>query len=496
MIVQAPHGNLSAMPGSNPTRDEQLLEQGLTAVMEVFASAKQAWELEEIVRDLIPPDFMATPLGGELADTIVEQLSRMPVGVSALHVMGLVATPLAALKARSAVERIVDGGGPQPSALARRCGGLRPVQVWRMEAGDGGEAFLIQCRRQGAKRVQVVAITTIESDGLPILIEGSFSEPLDEAAVGDLVHSFDLRGQRPHPLTLQEAGAALLGLAMNNITVGRGPTPDLFPVLIAVLPYVELDEWEGLVTALGQLPLAEFNEDDDDEWDEADVADEPPLTDAESTRIEREIEDLTRRFDEWIAPRETDVELRHTASFVAQLGFEYRAWYCNEVPWTPEMVGDFFLAHIPRKASIDAEDIAGVPAALHHLITFLNDIGQVPARTAALMSELVTASEASFVEAMSDSSNFGMAKTMGRLMEADGVDVTDREALERWMADFNSLPVEQRKELLPDSVLPGASRPAPPPAPPPGQKWPDREAPRRKRTAARSARKKNRRRGR
>ena len=487
------------MSTPDSSRDEQLIEQGLGTLLQVFADAKQAWELEEIVRDLIPPDFMASPLGEQFAGSIIDRLSQMPSGVSALHVMGQVATPLAALKARNAVERIVEGGGPQPSALARRTGGLRPVQVWRLDAGDGGEAFLIQCRRTGAKRVQVVAITTIESDGRPILIEGSFSEPLDEADVRDLLHSFDARGQRARALSLPEAGAALLKLAMNNIAVGRGPTPDLFPVLVAVLPHVDVVDWEGLVTALGQLPLAQFNEDDDewndDEWEGAEVIDDlPPLSDADAARIERDVEQLTKRFDAWIATRETDVELRQTASFVAQLGFEFRAWYRDEQVWTPAMVREFYLAHIPRKASIDDEDIAGVPRALGHLVAFLTEIGQVSADVAVQIDEMVTANESRFVAAMSDASNFGMAKTMGRLMEADGVDITDREALETWMADFNALPIERRKELLPDSALPG-TRPPSPSAPPPGQKWPDRDASRRKRSATRNARKKNRRRG-
>jgi hypothetical protein len=78
------------------------------------------------------------------------------------------------------------------------------------------------------------------------------------------------------------------------------------------------------------------------------------------------------------------------------------------------------------------------------------------------------------------------------LDEIAGIDPADREALQEWMADFNERPIEERAEMLPNSV----SGTPPTPRPEPAEDWAARDVARRKRNAARDARKQNRRRSR
>lgn len=336
------------MAGRDPSDDAfALVDRGLAEFLDWFDQTKRVWQLEEMVRDLIPPDVGASPAGDDFVDAIVTRLAATPAGVSALHVMGIVAVPFVALRARGAVERVIEEGGPKPSSLARRCGGLRPVQAWRMTAQEGDGASLLLCRRAGSTRVQVAFVATMDLGDGPILTEGSLSDPLPEADARSLVEVFEVQGLRSQEVAVTEVAADIVNLARHNIATDRGPTAELLLVLVALLPHLDVPGWDGLVTALTLLPLAEVA-DDHDAWDDDD------------------------------------------------------------------------------------------------------------------------------------------------LDEIEGIDPADREALQEWMADFNERPIEERAELLPDSIF--GMAPAPPPAP--SADWAGRDDARRKRAAARDARKNNRRRGR
>jgi hypothetical protein len=322
-----------------------VIDRGLAEFLDWFGRTKRVSRLEEMARGLIPPDVGASADGDDFVDAIVSRLAATPVGVSALHVMGMVAVPFVALRARSAVERIVAAGGPNPSALARRCGGLVPVQAWRMTAQEGDGAFLLVCGRAGSTRVQVAFVATMDVGDGPVLTEGSLSDTLPEAEAGSLVDVFEVQGLRSQEVAVTEVARDIVNLAKHNIATDRGPTAELLLVLVALLPHLEVPEWEGLVTDLTLLPLAEIA-DDEDRWDD------------------------------------------------------------------------------------DALD------------------------------------------------------------EIAGIDPADREALQEWMADFNERPVEERVEMLPNSV--SGIPPTPPPEP--TGDWAGRDAARRRRNAARDARRKNRRR--
>lgn len=345
------------MTERDSSAEQEPLEQGLAEFLERFADTKRSWELEEMVRDLIPPDAGTTPLGDAFADAIISRLETTADGVSALHVMGLVAMPLVALKARSAVERAIAAGGPKPSALARRCGGLAPTEAWLL-GGDGRDAaYLLVCRRPNAKRVQLAIVATIDVGEGPILVDAGFAAPISEADIPDLLLAFSLDGEAPVSVPLAQVGAQFVSLATNNVATEHGPTAEALPILSGLIAHLDVPDWEGLVTALAQLPLADRPDDDEGEgWDD-------------------------------------------------------------------------------------------------------------------------------------DSDNVGMATRIAGRANLEGIDPSQAEELQAWMADFNARPIEERAELIPDSVV------GQPPGPIVGQAWAG-DAPRPKRRQEHAARKRARRRGR
>jgi hypothetical protein len=54
-----------------------------------------------------------------------------------------------------------------------------------------------------------------------------------------------------------------------------------------------------------------------------------------------------------------------------------------------------------------------------------------------------------FAEAMRDPGRFGPAKAIITAVLAGGVDVRDPAAVQRWVAEFNARPFEERARLLP-----------------------------------------------
>lgn len=56
--------------------------------------------------------------------------------------------------------------------------------------------------------------------------------------------------------------------------------------------------------------------------------------------------------------------------------------------------------------------------------------------------------EGPFRQAMTDQGEFGPAKVLGHAMLADGVDLTDQAAIDRWIDGFNARPLAERDALL------------------------------------------------
>ena len=476
---------------------EGLLDRGLAEFLDWFAHTKRAWELEEMVRDLIPADAAGSPQGAAFADAIITRLATTPVGVSALHVMGMVAMPLVALKARSAVERVIDEGGPKPSSLARRCGGLAPTEAWRLSGGesDGDGVFLLVCRRPKVKSIQLAIVATMDTEDGPILIEASLASPLPESDIGELLSAFDADGAGPVPLPMGDVAAQIVSLAKNNIATGHGPTAQALPVLTGLAARMDVPAWEGLLTALSQLPLAEAADDEDDEDDddlfsglEVVIDDPPALSDAEVKRIEKDRAKQSKRFVEWFALREDDPDRREHAAFIADAMFDYCASYRNGDPWDEGMLHEALMGHLPRTVAMDEADMHATPSAVFFVVQFLGETGQVSDATVERMTEELHELAPEFILMMADTANFGTAKRLVHQMELEGFDSSQADELHAWMADFNARPFEERADLIPGTPF------ATPPGPA-AQPWAG-DAPRPKRQQDHAARKRSRRRGR
>ena len=173
---------------------------------------------------------------------------------------------------------------------------------------------------------------------------------------------------------------------------------------------------------------------------------------------------LLERFDTWLAGRSdlgaSDAdEAPHDTALALDWKFSYAdgdlGW------WRVEHLQEFLLEWCPRKLSASAEEVRSLPSSLARFVAFL-DAEELLAPGSASPAAVTRAAEAlrpGFLSAMSDPSKFGMAKSLFAGAAAEGADLTDRDQLDAWMAEFNSRPDGERRRLLPDSSLPRPPRP-------------------------------------
>lgn len=184
---------------------------------------------------------------------------------------------------------------------------------------------------------------------------------------------------------------------------------------------------------------------------------------------------LLARFEEWLGA-DGRVARDDAAGMAADAGvaLDWKWGYGDGDlgSWGTPHVAEFLLDWCPRKLSGPAADAAQIPASLAALAAFLDDQGLLGAGSSPA-AELVRVARSltdEFVAAMSDPAKFGLAKSLVLAASADGVDLSDPERVQGWIADFNARPEQERRRLIPDAGPP--RRPALPPVAVPD----DREA--------------------
>ncbi|MGI8807531.1 MAG: hypothetical protein ACR2KK_06765 [Acidimicrobiales bacterium] len=137
--------------------------------------------------------------------------------------------------------------------------------------------------------------------------------------------------------------------------------------------------------------------------------------------------------------------------------------------WTKSEIREFLLDWCPRKLSVPPAECRTIPASLAAFTAFLADAGLLAPGSSPVDDLAATAVDItdSFLAAMGDASNFGMAKSLFASATADGVDMSDPDALQNWIAEFNARPEEERRGIIPHTAPAAPRRPAMPPVVPP-----------------------------
>jgi hypothetical protein len=100
---------------------------------------------------------------------------------------------------------------------------------------------------------------------------------------------------------------------------------------------------------------------------------------------------------------------------------------------------ELLLQIYPRKITVfDQADIEDTVPAARDLVAYLADRGQIPEGTARALERELDEIAPRFADVMMDPSNWGMAGSLVHAMAADGVDLDDQAAVDRWIAGYNA----------------------------------------------------------
>jgi hypothetical protein len=196
-----------------------------------------------------------------------------------------------------------------------------------------------------------------------------------------------------------------------------------------------------VVAAKGQPP-PQYPELEDEEEEEAAAAE----ADEERAR-------LLERFAAWAEQQGAHDDIEFAASLL-----DYKSDLADGTlgRWTADDLGDFLLGWCPTRLVLPDEDVPRMIPAVRRFFGFLDHAGLLdpdgdPPRTLQATLEWLGPR---FAKAMADSSNFGPAKTVLSALQAKGVNLEDRDAVDRFMGDF---------QLPPEVQFPGMEPPQFPP---------------------------------
>jgi hypothetical protein len=127
--------------------------------------------------------------------------------------------------------------------------------------------------------------------------------------------------------------------------------------------------------------------------------------------------------------------------------------------WSPADLDELLFVLFPAKVLLDAEAIAEIPRGFASLLRFL--AGRRPDHSPPLevLAEYVELSASRFISAMNDEDNWSFGKCMWSTALAEGVDLSDAAAIERWAKSFNARTRAERDQILGALPAPGAGLP-------------------------------------
>jgi hypothetical protein len=100
---------------------------------------------------------------------------------------------------------------------------------------------------------------------------------------------------------------------------------------------------------------------------------------------------------------------------------------------------ELLLQIYPRKVTVfDADDTQGTIPAVRDFLAYLAERGEIPQSTARALERELDEVAPRFSEAMMDPANWGMAGSLVHAMAAEGVDLDDQAAVDRWIGSYNA----------------------------------------------------------
>lgn len=156
---------------------------------------------------------------------------------------------------------------------------------------------------------------------------------------------------------------------------------------------------------------------------------------------------LVRRFITWADTQDCD-----PYAVVSALQFRHTSVDGRLAYWTAALVRDFLLSYVPRTLSATADDAVLVPGTLRLFLRYLHETELADPMGDPLpdLEEAVAKASAEFPAAMADERNFGVGKYWVMTAVRNGVDPSDSDAMNAFLAEVREGKHAYDAELLAD----------------------------------------------
>ena len=429
------------LPAAAREEFRQLVGPLLTRAVLDVSLIRDPGERELASRSLLPEELLDGP--GELLSEALDDVAEAHGGgLGGAGMGGAARTPSAA----GARVRLEELDNPPPGL-----GHLAVEQAWQLEADEPVAAIFLLCEREGSEGRQLFSFT-IEAPISGGAVKDGFVTGTTEGMrlVKKLTHSLpgeaDLR-----PLDPSVASGRVAEAAVQGARTALAPTNDGLAALTIFLRASRIDNADAIVQA---LELGESLEE--------------RVAELEDEAKTAAVAALAGEARAWLEAQGHDSERAEATEFTAGLMGDFRAFYLDTdiAGWTARELDEFLLDWVPRKVLLADSEIEAFPASVTDALAFLGATGRLTERQAASLSARVRRQAAGFAQAMANPANTGPAKALVDAMVAEGVAVGDQEAMQAWLEDFNSRPLEERERVL-GPALPRPDEGHPPPRPKP-----------------------------
>lgn len=404
-------------------------------------------------------DAPQTPpgLGTVLIDALADRGCEASIGV--LAVLAAFGGKTIASDAAQAARGFAD----RHEVVTGDIGTLTVREVWHSEIPPG-EVWVALLDRPGHDEPQAACMTLETGSEGPIIVDALLTDP---GPASELDSALALLEQRTERSTVQ-ALAERTGTAVANLSEAGLAAPLEVGVCLPILARAI----SGEAHALGRVTT--YPELDEDE-------DEDELFTMDEAVEETLLDELVRDYGRYVHAEygAASAVWRH-GEFISCALLDWKRDYRDGEPahWTTADIEEFMLDFAPRKMTMDDEAIHTLPDCVAAFMGFLDRERILEGDTVDALRETCKRLGRKCANACHEPARWGMAKSFAMQMIADGVDLADPTASEAWIAAHD----------MRLGTASGDSR---------GQAQPSRQrAPgsgRAKRTAAKQARRRNRR---
>jgi hypothetical protein len=402
------------------------------AVGEVLR-ARDAGERELRSRSVAPPALLDGP--DEFVSEVLDVVASAPRGPELLAGMAVASPTRIAVGARVRLEELADA--PAPLGL------LAVVEAWELTAQEPVTATFALCTREGAAGAQLFSFV-IETDVSSGAIRNGFVTGTSEGK--SFVKTLRARpddGAELRPFDPNVAFESIVAAARRGAASGLAPDEDGLAAVTIFLRAAKVDDADTILAALELGDSLEAHLD--------------------ARAFVQAVTELAVESETWFRDQGLPPQRVDAAALATGLMADFRADYLglDADAWVADELDEFLLDWVPRKVSLDDDEVDEFPGAVADAFLFLGATGRMAGGEAAELSTRALGHGARFIEAMGDPARVGPAGAIIAAMRADGVEVGDEEAVQAWIDEFNARTRDERDAVLGSALPAPATRPSP-----------------------------------